>query len=342
MGYSIIALGQWLLDGYRSYGHAGFARASASWRPEALDVDLTGRNCIVTGANAGIGKEIALALARRKANVYAVCRDPTRGQAAVEQLRRDSAGSVTLAVVDVSDPASVRAFASDWAASGRPVHALVNNAGVLLQTRAVTEGGLEAAWATAMGGSFLLTALIAPGLVAGKGRVVNVSSGGAYTVKLDMADPMAERRKYDGAEQYAHAKRAQILLTEMWSQKFAGTGVTVTAMHPGWAETPGVVKSIPDFHEKNKGSLRSAAEGADTAVWLAASPEASDPAACSGKFFFDRKEVSAHKWGGGTHSPPADYEALWRHCEKAFGFVYEGSAEETAVKSATASGSPAQ
>jgi hypothetical protein len=90
MGYSLIALGQWMLDGYRNYGAAGFARASASWPPTALDVDLSTQTHIVTGANAGLGFEMALALAKRRAHVYAVCRDATRGRDAVDRLLADA------------------------------------------------------------------------------------------------------------------------------------------------------------------------------------------------------------------------------------------------------------
>jgi dehydrogenase/reductase SDR family member 12 len=347
MGYSVLALAQWAWDGYRNYGRAGFERASRGWAADAIPADLSARTFIVTGANAGIGREVAAALAARKASVHCVCRDAARGQAAVDELRAAGNTDVHLHVADVSSAASVRAFAEAWHASGRPLHGLVNNAGVLLPARTLSADGLEAAWATAMGGSYLLTGLLLPALLAaapdGGSRVVNLSSGGAYNVRLDLDDPQATgaSRAYDGAEQYAHSKRAQIMLTEAWAARLGGTGVAVAAMHPGWAETPGVKTALPDFEKRQAGSLRTAAQGADTAVWLVAGTHgdgsaASTQAALGGKFFFDRAPVSPHKALAGTRSPPGDADRLWRYCASTMGWAYEGSPEEAAVRAAAA------
>jgi dehydrogenase/reductase SDR family protein 12 len=157
-----------------------------------------------------------------------------------------------------------------------------------------------------------------------------------YTVKLDVNDLQAALRAYDGTVQYAQAKRAQVMLTELWARRLAGSGVVVHAMHPGWAETPGVLTSLPDFAEKQRGSLRTPEQGADTAVWLAAAPAA---AASSGGFWFDRAPAATHMRFGGTTSSPAEYNQLWQQCAQWSAWSFEGSPQEAAVKAAAAASS---
>ena len=140
----------------------------------------------------------------------------------------------------------------------------------------------------------LLTSLFLPILRKAKNpRVINVSSGGGYTVKAQKDDLNSEQvQKYDGTLIYAFAKRNQIELTQKWAEILSGKEdhgkpVLMSSMHPGWADTEGLQEAMTDFHEKNKGSLRSAAEGADTITFLA-STEKEIP---SGKFWFDRSTV---------------------------------------------------
>ena len=174
------------------------------------------------------------------------------------------------------------------------------------------------------------------------GRVINVSSGGGLTVRLDVDDLFCERRAYDGTLQYAHAKRAQMELSQLWAARLRGSGVAVLAMHPGWADTPGVQTSIPAFRERNQATLRSPEEGADTIVWLASAPEASvRGVARSGALFFDRDEVPAHFPLAGTRIDDAARARLWVRCASALGFAYEGSAEEAAVAAAAAAAAAA-
>jgi dehydrogenase/reductase SDR family protein 12 len=338
-GYSMIAVAQWLVQGTRHYGRAGFARASAKWRPADLDgVDLTGTTVLVTGGNGGLGRAAAEALAARRASVHLLCRSAERGAAAAAEIAAATGhADVTPHAVDVSDPASVRAFAAAWGA--RPVHALINNAGVLPATRTLAPGGVEAGLATALGGTLLLTGLLLPALAAAgrpgaPARVINVSSGGGLTVRLDIDDLNGDRRAYDGTLQYAHAKRAQMALTAAWARKLAGAPVAVHAMHPGWAVTEGVKTSIPDFYEKQKDSMRTAAQGADTIVWLAASPAAA--AAAPGRLWFDRAPADTDFPLAGTALGPRDVDKLWREAERLTGWTYAGSPGAAAVDAARA------
>lgn len=313
----------------------------------------------MTGANAGLGRVTAEALAARKAEVHLVCRDAGRGTAARDAIAASTGNTaVHLHVVDVSDTAAVKSFAARWIESGKPVHALVNNAGVLPQERTLTREGYEVGMATALLQSYLLSGLLMPALaLAGRqrsntsgspGRVINVSSGGGLTVRLDVDDLNCEKRKYDGMLQYAHAKRAQMMLTDHWATTAASAAapVIINSMHPGWSITEGVKSSITDFYNKNKDSMRTAEQGADTIVWLAAAPidalrraagddHAQHPrdqtAGPSGMLWFDRSPASQHFTLAGTASTADEGKRLIANCEKMVGWRWEGSAEQAAV-----------
>jgi len=133
-----------------------------------------------------------------------------------------------------------------------------------------------------------------------------------YTRRLSLADPNWEQRRYDGVTAYAETKRAQVVLAELWAEQLAGTSVVVNAMHPGWADTPAVQSSLPRFHRITRAILRTPAEGADTVVWLAASPVAR---AWSGRFFFDREPRRTHLLSL-TRESQNDRRALWDLCER--------------------------
>jgi NAD(P)-dependent dehydrogenase (short-subunit alcohol dehydrogenase family) len=131
-----------------------------------------------------------------------------------------------------------------------------------------------------------------------------------YAQKLDVEDLQFERKPFNGVMAYAQAKRAQVILTELWAEKLAGSGITVNAMHPGWADTPGVQASIPRFHRLAKLGLRTPEQGADTIVWLAV---AESVAGTSGGFWLDRRERDTHLLPG-TQSSEHDRQRLWDEC----------------------------
>jgi NAD(P)-dependent dehydrogenase (short-subunit alcohol dehydrogenase family) len=151
----------------------------------------------------------------------------------------------------------------------------------------LTSEGLETAFATDLLSPFLLTELLLPRLQASApARVINVLSGGMYFSGVDIEDLQNAKGDYDGSRAYARAKRGLMILTELWSEQLRHSGVVVNAMHPGWADTPGVQTSLPAFHKITRAVLRTPEEGADTIVWLAAAPEAGR---VSGKFWLDRE-----------------------------------------------------
>jgi len=295
-----------------SFDRTGFRIHSLAFRPADLDVHLSQRRCLVTGANSGIGFETARALAGRGAEVVLVCRNRARGEEAAERIRRETGSRrVTLETLDVSDLAAIRESACRLATG--PVDVLVHNAGVLPAERSETRDGLELTLATHVVGPHLLTRLLRSSLEkSDDARVIWVSSGGMYTRRLDLSDPNWKRRDYDGVIAYAETKRAQVVLAELWAERLRETSVVVNSMHPGWADTPAVATSLPRFHRVTRNILRTPGEGADTAVWLAASQRARD---FTGRFFFDREPRRTHLLPF-TRESEEDRRKLWRLCER--------------------------
>jgi hypothetical protein len=142
-----------------------------------------------------------------------------------------------------------------------------------------------------------------------------------YAQKLDVEDLQFERKPFNGVTAYAQAKRAQVILTELWAEKLASSGITVNAMHPGWADTPGVRKSIPRFYRLAKRALRTPEQGADTIVWLAV---AQSVAGTSGRFWLDRRERATHLLPG-TQSSARDRQRLWDECVRLSGLAAEAA-----------------
>jgi len=295
-----------------SFDRTGFRIHSLTFRAEDLEVDLSGRRCLVTGANSGIGYETALALADLGAEVVLLCRNRERGDEAAARVRQQTGNArISVEAMDVSDLSSVRAAAARLSAA--PVDVLVHNAGALLDERVETPDGLEATFATHVVGPFLLTRLLRERLEqSSDARVIWVSSGGMYTRRLDLQDPNWTSRRFDGVIAYAETKRAQVVLSELWAEALRGSSVVVNAMHPGWADTPSVQRSLPRFHRVTRNILRTPAEGADTVVWLVACPRAR---AWTGRFFFDREQRRTHLLPYTTESSEAR-RALWALCER--------------------------
>lgn len=295
-----------------SFDRTGFRIHSLGFRPDDLDVDLSGRRCLVSGANSGIGYETALALADLGAELVLLCRSRARGQQAAERIRQRTGNArVSSELLDVSDLSSVRALATRL---GRAtVDVLVHNAGALKDERVETPDGIELAFATHVVGPWLLTDLLRDNLErSADARVIWISSGGMYTRRLNLEDPNWTQREYDGVLAYAETKRAQVVLSELWARELRPSGVVVNAMHPGWADTPSVRVSLPRFHRVTRSILRTPAEGADTAVWLAASPRAGRH---TGRFYFDREERRTHLLPF-TRESREDRRALWELCER--------------------------
>jgi NAD(P)-dependent dehydrogenase (short-subunit alcohol dehydrogenase family) len=290
----------------------GLRRRLFGW--PALDtLSLAGKRVLVTGATSGLGLATATQLARLGAGVILVARDRVRGEGArrdiIEATRNPD---VTLYLADLGSLAATRALAGEVLAREPRLDVLVHNAGALHARRALSPEGHELSFATMVLAPFALTRELAPLLEkSAPSRVILVSSGGMYATRLRLDDLDFTRSPYDGAVAYARAKRAQVVLAEAWSERLGPRGVSVYSMHPGWADTPGVVTALPRFHEVTRRWLRTPEQGADTIVWLAASP---DPGP-SGGFWLDRRPRGKHRlpW---TRARAGEREALWLALEK--------------------------
>ena len=263
----------------------GYTRLGYALRPHGPLPRMDGKVVLVTGASSGLGRAAAEGFEALGASVVDVVRDPSRA--------REGADVHTC---DVSSMADVRQFAANF----RYVDVLVNNAGALPPERTETAEGNEVAFATNVLGPFLLTKLIAPR------RVITVTSGGMLTARLDTFDLQTVNRPYRGAQVYAQTKRAEMLLTAIWAQQ----GIDAHAMHPGWADTPGLAKSLPGFHRVLKPLLRTPEQGADTILWLGT---ADVP---PGRLWHDRAERDPYRLKH-TRETPEDRERLWAALEDA-------------------------
>jgi NAD(P)-dependent dehydrogenase (short-subunit alcohol dehydrogenase family) len=200
---------------------------------------MRGRVCLVTGANRGLGKATALALARQEATVVLLGRDAARLALAVDDITRASGnGDVSQIIVDLGSLSSVRAAAGEVARRFRAIHVLVNNAGVNLGRRVTSPDGFETTFAVNHLGPFLLTNLLLPLLRAGApSRVVNVTSWFERLGRIDFDDLQAARKRYSALGAYYQSKLANALFTYELADRLAGTGVTVNCVDPGLAAT---------------------------------------------------------------------------------------------------------
>jgi dehydrogenase/reductase SDR family member 12 len=338
-GHSIIGTTQWYLEGSRLYGKAGFEKAATRFRQTDIIENLSDQTHVITGANSGLGFSVALELCKRRADVHILVRNKERGEKAIADLKAATGhDNITLHLVDCADEKSIMNFAEQWSKNGnKPIHSLINNAGVLLEKKELTSSSHEVTFATAILQSFLLSALLAPAVAKAKpfpGRIINISSGGMYTMAYDANDPEGKSRKYSGPQQYAVSKRAQIMLTEMWAKKLKSSGIFFASMHPGWAETKGLLSSMSDFVENKRSTLRSSEQGADTIVWLAAAKrEVLNVDQNNGKFWFDREVTRTSFPFARTEPSEGDYGKLWKTCsDVSGGWTWEGSQQEKELK----------
>ena len=295
------------------YTNVGYALRSRGWDDDALR-SMSGRSVLVTGATSGLGLAAAEGFARLGAEVTLVARDAERGESARAQVAEQTdGGEARLELCDLARLASVRDLAGRLNARRDRLDVLVHNAGVLAETRTLTEDGIELTFAVNVVAPFLLTGLLTDQLAASApSRIITVSSGGMYTQRLHIDDLQNAHGEFNGTTAYARTKRAQVLLTEEWARRLADRGIIAHAMHPGWADTPGVSASLPRFYRVSRPLLRSPAQGADTIVWLGAADEA---ATGSGGFWHDRRRrpTSLLPW---TREAAGDGAALWRECER--------------------------
>lgn len=263
------------------------------WTP-LDDYDLAGRVMVLTGATSGLGKAAATQLARCQATLVLVGRSAERNQTVVAEIT-DATGnqSITQVAADMGDYDQVRTLADRVLIEHDRLDVLIHNAGALTADRREAPDGTEATVASQVVGPFLLTGLLLERLAeSAPARVLTMSSGGMYTAGLTVSHLEMTTGDYKGTEQYARAKRAQVTLNEMWANRFGQRDIHFHALHPGWADTPGVDEALSVFSKVLGPLLRTPVQGSDTLVWLAADDQ---PLLSNGKFWHDRRPRAIHK-----------------------------------------------
>lgn len=262
------------------------AAAPASPAPPAPS--LAGQVIVVTGATSGIGEETALGIARRGATVVVVGRDPLRTENTVARIRTAVPGAdIDGRIANLALLAEVRRLAVELSARYEKIAGLVNNAGAVYTRREITPEGHERTWALNVLAPYLLTNLLAEPLRRGApARVIMVSSAAHQWQHLDFQDLEAAASHYSGFRHYGRSKLAVLLLTHEFALRWARSGVTVNAVHPGYVatgfgkNTPGTFNWVVRFSDfffaipPNRGAL--------TPVYVATSPEV---AGVNGEYF---------------------------------------------------------
>jgi NAD(P)-dependent dehydrogenase (short-subunit alcohol dehydrogenase family) len=272
--------------------------------------DLNGKVCVVTGANTGIGRAIARELARRSATVVLVCRSAERGEEARAAISGETGNTkLEVLVCDLASLASVRAAAAQFLARHARLDVLVNNAGIFAPAREMTPEGLEKTFVTNYLSHFLLTNLLLDRLKASApSRIVNIASK-TGNAKLDFDDLQSTKGKYSVMTAVPRSKLSQLMFTRELARRLDGTGVTVNAVHPGLAKTPLLDEMSALMRVLLHLFSGSPEKGADTAVFLATSP---DVANVSGKLFEKRREART----SGQVEDSSATQRLWNESAK--------------------------
>lgn len=260
------------------------------------DTRIDGKVVIVTGANAGIGKETAIDLARRGGKIYIACRDLKRGGDALIEIRKESKSEdVHFLQLDLASLDSVRQFSKKFHKLESKLHILINNAAVMACPRTLTTDGFEMQFGTNHLGHFLLTSLLLDLLkAAAPSRIVVVSALLHKHGRIIRDDLMGEI-SYGKQAAYCHSKLANNLFSHELARKLKGTGVTSNSLHPGVINTEldrhyfsdGLLKTV--FKSTVSVFLKNCIEGAQTTICLAVDPSLEK---VSGKYFNDCEEAS--------------------------------------------------
>ena len=292
-----------------SFDKSGYLRHKEKFNDQDLNVSLEGKTCLITGANSGIGLAISKKFAEKGARVHMLCRNIRSGKEAVSFVERSSGNKdVFLEVIDLSSISSVKKFVKNFLPN--QVDVLIQNAGLMPREEQMSEDGFEMCAATHVIGPHLLTRLLINKF--NNSRIIWVSTGGMYLAKFNMKSVFSKKSSYNPIFSYVVTKRAQVILSELWSSHLSKNVAVVNSVHPGWVDTKGLKYALPKFWKFFSHNLRTAEQGADCIVWLSI---AKKPGEISGSFWFDRKQVSANPFGI-NREKKTERAALWNFCNK--------------------------
>ncbi len=270
---------------------------------------MEGKVCIVTGSNTGIGKETARGLAERGATVVLACRNVEKATAARDDIAQSTGRSdVSVEQLDLGSFASIRQFAQQIRSRFDRLDVLVNNAGIWPLSRVTTADGLESTFGVNHVGTHLLTVELLPLLKKSAPSRIVLSSKLHYRGKMDWDDLQAERKSFNGPKMYSHSKLMNVLFTKALARRVQGSGVTVSAVHPGVVQTE-LAREYPSVLTKIWHLFTiSAKQGAECSLHVATAPELES---VSGEYF----EKSRAKKASKAALDEAAQERLWELTE---------------------------
>ncbi|KAG7322205.1 hypothetical protein KOW79_015063 [Hemibagrus wyckioides] len=296
----------WFLKGCIEFTKAGFESASKHFIEKDVEVSVAGRSFLITGANSGIGKAVAMAIAKKGGTIHMVCKNKDKAEETRAEIIKESGNKeVYVHILDLSETRKVWEFAETFKKRYKTLNVLINNAGCMMTKREVNAEGIEKSFAINSLAMYILIKSLIPMLEKSPDpRVITVTSGGMLVQKLRTGNLQSQRGRYDGTMVFAQNKRQQVVMTEQFAK--AHTSIHFSVMHPGWVDTPMIANTMPDFYRSMKERFRTPEQGSDTVVWLAVSEAAvANP---SGGFFQDRRMVSPHLPLAWTHSSQLEDE----------------------------------
>jgi NAD(P)-dependent dehydrogenase (short-subunit alcohol dehydrogenase family) len=252
---------------------------------------MKGKICMITGANSGIGKATAIGLAKMGATIVMVCRNQKKGEKALNYIKNESKnGDVSLLIADLSSQKAIHQLVKEFKENYQHLHVLINNAGVNLSKRVLTEDGIESTFAINYLAPFLLSNLLLDVLQnSSPSRIVNVASN--VMAKSINFENLNGEKHYRQLKVYAQSKLALVLFTYEFARRFEGKEVTINSLHPGYVKT-NMVKNFRSFVKYFFPFIglfmSSPKKGAKTSIYLASSSEIQS---VSGKYFKKRKIV---------------------------------------------------
>lgn len=281
---------------------------------------MQGKRVAITGPTAGIGRETALELGRRGAELVLLCRNEAKGEALAAEIAELGGPPAEVVHMDMASLASVRGAAGAILASAKPLDVLLNNAGLINTERRESLDGYEETLAVNHFAPFLLTGLLLPALQRSRAaRIVNVASDAHQFVRGMRFEDMQALENYRTFREYGRSKLANMLFTLSLAQRLEGQGITVNCLHPGAVSTSlggqnrGVLSRLLPLLLKP--FFRSPEQGAQTSIYLCCDEAVAD---VTGRYFVRCKAVKPRPWA----LDKAAAERLWSYTEDCVNFAY--------------------
>jgi len=256
-----------------------------------MNKNLENKVCLVTGATNGIGLEAAKALNNMGAEIVFIARNNEKAEKLKEDLLSDSGKQATSIIADLSLQSEVKRAADEFLSLNKPLHILLNNAGIMNRERNETSEGFDEVFSVNHLAYFSLTLMLIEKMKnTGGGRIVNVASMGYRFVKEMNFEDLQSEEDYKPFKVYGQSKLANILFTRSLASKVKNNNITVNCLHPGYVDT--------GIGLNNKGSFvrllmnlgrpfaKKTDKGAETSIYLCVSPEVEE---VTGEYFVDCK-----------------------------------------------------